>query len=153
MNNYQRLLLVAMLIVGAGTLCRSQNSGFGLGVVVGEPTGISFKNWTSSRNAVAGGIAWSVSKDASFHLHADYLWHSYDAIQSKEPFVLYYGVGGRFKAISGNGRLGGRGVFGIGYLFRDAPFDLFLEAVPILDIIPEIGLGLNAGLGARYFFK
>ena len=43
-------------------------------------------------------------------------------------------------------------VFGIGYMFEDAPFDLFLEIAPILDLLPSTKMSANAGFGARFFF-
>jgi len=41
---------------------------------------------------------------------------------------------------------------GIDYLFSDAPVDIFLEVVPMLDLIPKTKFQFNAALGARYFF-
>ncbi|MCK4431244.1 MAG: hypothetical protein KAW19_08060, partial [Candidatus Aminicenantes bacterium] len=46
----------------------AQESGFGLGIILGEPTGISFKNWIGSRTAIDGGVAWSFGNNDSLHL-------------------------------------------------------------------------------------
>ena len=49
-------------------------SPFGLGVMIGEPTGISGKYWLSPANAIDFAVAWSFANDANFHLHTDYLY-------------------------------------------------------------------------------
>jgi hypothetical protein len=83
----------------------------------------------------------------------DYLWHSFNAISSSERFPLYYGLGARFN--SGGGyeeSIGIRGVFGIAWFPHATPIDIFVELVPVLQITSSTGLGIDAGLGIRYFF-
>mgnify|MGYP001597969673 CR=1 FL=1 len=137
---------------------------FGLGVIVGEPTGISAKLWTSSTTAFDAGLGWSIGGDrfgkydgfyhggSRVHVHVDYLWHSFDAIHSTENLPLYYGVGGRINSgapytISA----AVRGVLGIAWLPRETPLDVFFEIAPSLQLTPSTGFGVDVGLGARYF--
>ena len=131
----------------------AQDNGTGLGIIIGEPTGFSFKYWTSSNSAIDAAIAWSFIDEGAFHIHADYLLHSFRLInvpEGKLPF--YYGIGGRLKT-SSDTQLGVRVPLGLAYLFQSAPVDIFLEVVPILDFIPKTDFKINAALGARYFFK
>lgn len=131
----------------------SQDRGTGLGIIIGEPTGFSFKHWTSSTTAFDAAIAWSFINEGAFHIHADYLLHSFrliDVPEGKLPF--YYGIGGRLKT-SDKTRLGVRVPLGLAYLFQTAPIDIFLEVVPILDFIPKTDFRINAALGARYYFQ
>ncbi len=143
----------------------AQERGFGLGVIIGEPTGISAKLWTSSVNAFDFGLGWSFGGDrigkyngyydggrrVDFHL--DYLWHSFSAIHSSERFPLYYGFGGRMNSGAGyEGSVAVRGVFGIAWLPQNTPIDVFLEVVPSLQLTSSTGFGFDAGIGARYFF-
>ena len=116
------------------TLCLSlavqgsvaQERKFGLGLIIGEPTGISAKLWTSNENAFDFGLGWSVGGnrigkyDGSYnggsrvHFHMDYLWHSFEAVHSTERFPLYYGIGGRINTGAGyNSSVAVRGVLGI----------------------------------------
>jgi hypothetical protein len=132
----------------------AQSDNYGLGIIVGEPTGISGKVWVSSRNAVDGGIAWSFAKESSVHIHADYLWHFFDVFKTDLRLPLYAGVGGRIKLGKGDqSRVGVRFVGGINLHLTEAPFDFFLELAPIMDLAPATRLGLNGGIGARYFFE
>lgn len=143
----------------------AQDHGFGLGLILGEPTGLSAKLWTSRINAFDFGLGVGVGGDrikyegnyndgSRVHFHMDYLWHSFNAISSTERFPLYYGLGARFN--SGGGykeSIGIRGVFGIAWFPHATPIDLFLELVPVLQITSSTGLGVDAGLGIRYFFQ
>jgi hypothetical protein len=160
-------------IVGGIALCVflcvessvAQDHGFGLGVIVGEPTGLSAKLWTSRANAFDFGLGWSIGGDrigkhedpydggTRIHFHMDYLWHAFDAIHSSERFPLYYGIGGRINSGGGyDASVAIRGVFGIAWLPHNTPIDVFLELVPALQIVPSTGFGIDAGIGARYYF-
>lgn len=150
----KKLILVITLL--AAVLCvqaEAQNdSGFGIGVILGEPTGISGKMWMSQTTALAGAAAWSFSGDAAVHLHLDYIFHSFDVIKvDKGRLPIYYGIGGRIK-LADESKFGIRIPVGLDYLFKDAPLDLFLEVVPMLELAPDTEFDLNGGIGIRYFF-
>ena len=48
--------------------------------------------------------------------------------------------------------LGVRGDFGIAWLPRRAPMDLFLEVAPVVNLFPYPNFDVNVGLGTRYYF-
>ena len=129
----------------------AQNKGKGLGIVIGEPTGLSAKLWNSNRTAFDAGFAWSLGKKGNLYLHADHLWHNFNTF-SNQQLPLYYGLGARV-SIGDNTGLGVRGVLGVNYFFTEIPLDAFFEIVPIFDLFPDSDFGLNAGIGLRYFFK
>lgn len=148
-----RLLVLAILLVGIGSLrSHAQDKGFGIGLIVGEPTGISGKAWVSERNAVDFGLAWSFGNSGYLHLHADYLWHFPDAIEARERFVVYAGIGGRLGMPEDKGVFGARLPVGIAWWPRSIPLDVFLEIAPILDLVPATKFLVHGGIGARYFF-
>ncbi len=145
--------VAAILICGA---VAAQEKPFGLGIIAGEPTGPCFKFWTGARTAIDGALAWSFSHHhTSMHIHADYLMHSFGVIKvEKGKLPVYYGIGGRIKFVEGNGddKIGVRVPVGLAYLFADAPLDLFIEIVPVLDLTPDTEMDFNAALGVRFFF-
>ncbi|MDI6765316.1 MAG: hypothetical protein QME52_00565 [Bacteroidota bacterium] len=154
MKLYRILILTFILTIFSSTNSLSQDHRFGAGIMIGEPTGINLKGWLTKKTAIDVGLAWSFVKETSFHIHSDYLIHSFDVFETKENISLYYGIGGRIKiGDHDKSRLGFRMVGGINYIFREAPFDLFLEVAPILDLVPKTELTMNAGFGARYFFR
>jgi hypothetical protein len=168
---YSSLALIAfgLLLVVQGSPAQQREFGyghnFGVGVIIGEPTGLSGKLWTSNYTAFDFGLGWSMGGDrlgpyngyysggSRVHIHMDYLWHSFDSIRSAELFPLYYGVGGRLNNGAGyNSSFAVRGVLGIAWLPRGTPIDVFLELAPSLQLTSSTGFGIDAGFGARYFF-
>ena len=161
------LTLCTLLAAGVASFGAAQErpgNGFGVGVMVGEPTGLSLKKWIRDDRALDAGIAWSFSGSDSLHLHADYLVHRFDLLSgpaAKGRMPLYFGLGARVKLHGddngkgrddGDARVGVRAPLGITYLFDDAPFDLFVEVVPVLDLVPDTDVDLNAAIGARFYF-
>ena len=136
----------------------AQERKFGLGLIIGEPTGISAKLWTSNENAFDFGLGWTTFNNQNYpgsrvHFHMDYLWHSFDAIHATERFPIYYGVGGRMNSGAGyESALAIRGVVGIAWMPRRTPIDIFLEVVPSLELTPSSRFALDAAIGIRYFF-
>jgi len=144
------VILFTILFLSAAN---AQSKGIGLGLIVGEPTGISFKYWTGSTTAVDAALAWSFIDEGAFHIHGDYIFHNFTLItipEGKLPF--YYGIGARIKTANDT-KLGVRVPLGLAYLFNSAPIDIFLEIVPILDLTPKTDFAINAALGARYYFN
>jgi len=130
----------------------AQDSGFGLGVILGEPTGISFKGWLNHKTALDCGIAWSFTKNESFHFHADYLFHSFNVFKSKKgKSLLYYGIGGRVKTTT-KSTIGIRIPVGFSYLFKETPLDIFIELAPLMDLSPKTQFWFTGGVGIRYYF-
>jgi hypothetical protein len=137
--------------------------GLGIGVIAGEPTGLSAKKWITDTTAIDAAAAWSFADFNSLQLHVDYLLHNYDLIKTKElpgQLAVYYGIGGRIKLKGSNdekdkdedARLGVRVPIGLSYTLKENPLELFAEVAPLLDVEPETKLGIGIGVGARYYF-
>jgi len=130
----------------------AQDGGLGLGLIFGEPTGLSAKMWTSERTAVDAAIAWSFSTPGWFHVHANFLIHNYDIFTvSTGQLPLYYGVGA-YTAFSSEFGLGARVPLGLAYQFEGAPVEVFGEFAPGLALLPALGFYFGGGIGVRYFF-
>lgn len=123
----------------------------GLGIMVGEPTGLSFKYWMGSKTAVDAGLTWSLSGNDAIGVHADYVWHKWLNVE-KGQLALYYGVGAALWVAESNTGLGARIPVGLNYLFQDAPLDLFIEVVPGLGVLPDTDFDVDGGIGVRYYF-
>lgn len=127
---------------------------FGLGIILGEPTGVSFKIGRTGRNAIDGAVAWSMSGDNDLHLQGDWLYNDFDLIPvGKGQLPFYVGIGGRVRFREGrDDDIGIRIPVGLNYIFDSSPFDAFFEIVPILDLAPDTEFDLNAAIGGRFFF-
>jgi hypothetical protein len=143
-------LWVFLLLAAPAAACRN---GWGIGVILGEPTGISLKIWNSGTTALDAAAAWSFKSERKLHLHMDYLFHNFKLFKVRQgKLPLYYGIGGRIK-FEEETRVGVRFPVGICYILRDTPIDIFFEIVPLLDLTPETDFDFNACIGIRYFFR
>lgn len=145
-------MLFIIVLVGEFNSATAQKKGdnFGIGIMLGEPTGLTIKKWTSDKIAFDIGAAWSLSdaKEA-LHLHTDFLLHSW--FQDNPNLAFYYGVGAR-TILDENAKLGLRVPLGLNYVFEHGPFDVFVEAVPILDLAPDTKFAGNGAVGLRFYF-
>jgi hypothetical protein len=126
----------------------------GVGVLLGEPTGLSVKYFFNETIAVDGGFGWSFHDETDPHLHADLLWHKFDLIPVPEgQLPVYVGLGGRVKFRDNkDDRVGFRLPIGVSYIFEDLPMDVFAEVAPIIDFTPSTRGGVNIGVGVRWWF-
>jgi hypothetical protein len=154
-------MLTVMALCGSNAAARDskkakskkiQDSILGLGVVLGEPTGISLKKWVGDIIAINGAAAWSFGRKDAFQIHADFLFHKFGLFEVGEgKLPLYYGIGTRVK-FETDSKVGARIPVGVNYIFENEPLDIFLEIVPILDLAPSTKFDLNGAIGIRFFF-
>ncbi len=159
--NFKNIFIgLVILIAAANSNAKvNEDKSFGLGFMAGEPTGFTFKYWLNNEYAIDGGLAWSFVGDRGMVLHSDYLFHDY-RLNNSEQWPAYYGVGMLLKLEEDNGRkhdgetiFGLRVPFGMTYFFEDkAPYEFFIELAPVLEIAPDIGIGVNAAVGLRFYF-
>ena len=160
-NMFFIVLLIIFTIYGF-----SQDSGFGIGVILGEPTGISCKLWITAASAFDCGVAWSFirgendieqSEEGSLlrlAFHVDYLFHFINVLEVPTGILAFYcGGGGRIKVLDTGVVIGIRIPLGMTYLFEKVPLDIFFEFVPIMEIYPGTIPTGNGGIGIMYFFK
>jgi len=133
---------------------------FGMGLIIGEPTGLSGKYWLGSDRAIDFALGASLFTD--FRAHVTYLYHIDVFDEQRVP--LYYGIGGSIAGRTGRVAefgsdrrrdrvgLGIRGAIGVSYLVPTAPFDLFIEFGSVLIVFPPAALDIDLSIGMRYYF-
>jgi hypothetical protein len=150
----KRLLIIscAILLFFPGSMLLAQGNA-GIGLQLGEPTGLSLKFWTTRSNAVDAVIGWNMIAN-KFTAQAGYLWHFPQPVASGS-FALYAGVGGILGGGSnrntGEGEflLGARVPLGLEYIYR--AFGFYAQLDPRVNLLPAIGLGLGGGIGIRFY--
>lgn len=123
--------------------------GFGLGLVVGQPSGVSFKSDALTATAFDGAISWNIGdNNTGLDLTGDYIWH--------EGRHVYYGLGARIRTSSqDDGAGGGKGGKGKG---ADAggkkPKDkkAALEAPPGKFMQSDVDIAPRVPFGVRHYF-
>jgi hypothetical protein len=148
-------ILLSMLFTCLSLAARADT--FGLGAVIGDPTGVSVKMWLDQTHAIDGAFAWSLNGPNALHVQSDYLVHELSFFHiGRHPFNLYYGGGGRLSSYSGRNKsglgLGARAPLGVAYQFRRPSVELFAEMAAILELVPSTDVFINIGLGGRFYF-
>ena len=154
--------IIGLIILAAAVSSNAQvntEDSFGLGLIVGEPTGFSFKYWQNKEIAIDGALAWSFVGNDGFQIHTDYLIHDYK-MNNSDQWPFYYGLGALLEFEDDEGRkhdghtvFGFRVPIGMSYFFEDKePYEFFIELVPVLELAPDVDVSLNAAVGLRFYF-
>ncbi|HTO93824.1 MAG TPA: hypothetical protein VMM80_05610 [Bacteroidota bacterium] len=155
-------VLIPVMVVGVTCGARAQGK-LGVGVILGEPTGIAWKYRLGGGEAVDGAIG--LSPADRFRFHVDYLWEKRSFEQA--DLRLHYGAGIAFGVGDAeyvslqrgdtyvlrerNLGFGLRGVVGLTYNFPRSPFDAFVEIAPLFILTPAGGFGIDAAIGVRVY--
>jgi len=151
------------------------NKTFGLGLEVGEPTGLTGKYFVSDSTALDFGVGWIYSHyyyGDGVHLYGDFLWHPTSLVSAaafEMPF--YVGLGLRYwdfdycdnRVCTYDGSaIGLRIPVGIAFDFNNVPLDIFAQLVPVIDFIDgdyydrygdRAHLGVDLSLGIRFSLR
>jgi len=148
--------LLILLIVGTSFIL-AEGTGyqkkFGLGIMLGEPSGLSGKYFLNKTNAIDFGLGYSIATKGKMVLYVDYLYHSEGLFNTDENIILHYGFGGKIKTYSNKDDVFGiRGVIGLTWSPTQIPFVAFFEVAPVFNLLPSTKLELDASVGGRYYF-
>jgi hypothetical protein len=156
------LFCVYFLLPGSLNAQSPNGKNFGFGIVLGDPTGVTIKYWTQSTNAFVFDLG--ASYFGSPRIGVDYLWH-FNAFNSSEV-KLYAGPGAVLGIGEGDGfwykdkegflhrddsGIGVRGVFGINFIPRTTPLEIFVELGTLVGLAPDFGAAVDAALGFRFY--
>lgn len=154
MTRISKIILATLLMVATSSMIYSQDQGFGAGIILGEPSGLTAKFWMNNQNALDIAVAWSLVSEMQLHLHGDYLFHFTDLFPvPKGSLPLYVGAGARAKIAVDTPQIGIRVPVGLSYLFENAPIEIFLEIAFIMDLFPATTASGGGGIGVRYYFN
>lgn len=157
-----RLMLLALAfapLASASAVEVGVSRKVGVGLVLGEPTGITGKFYLSRDHALdvtLGRGTYDRARDSDLWLHVVYLWHP-SVLHHDVDFDLgwHFGVGGYVSergAVDG-AAIGVRAPVGLDFTLTDIPLQFFVDVSADFELLPnELDLWLGLGLGGRYFF-
>ena len=152
------LIIFTVSIADAGNLknkiSRTIKGDIGIGIILGEPTGLSFKMFTANERAIDIALAWALKKNQYLRIHVDYLFNENKYLVRKFnlPLSLNYGLG--LKLITGTYFTAGiRFYGGVFHRFKSPDIELFLELVPSMVIIPATEFDMDGAVGFRFYLK
>lgn len=137
------ILILGALVVGP---IWAQTS---VGIILGEPTGLSAKQWLGEGASLDLAVAWSFTDPASFYVHLDYQQH-FDDLDVDEGELLWFVGGGAKLKVGRQLNLGVRIPLGLVYEFAEVPLEIFIEAAPGMDVFPDVQVNGGGGMGVRY---
>jgi hypothetical protein len=150
---FTALALIALLRIDS---LRAENT-FGLGFILGDPSGITGKAFLGENNAIDIGLG--DPEGEGYYIYGDYLLHL-RGLGFENRLAFYFGGGAAFhhheweekQHREDENRIELRIPAGLEYVTPKIPIGLFAEIVPALCISPDVEFELRGGVGARYFF-
>ncbi|MDH4469272.1 MAG: hypothetical protein QE271_14535 [Bacteriovoracaceae bacterium] len=142
----------------ANSLSEANEKRMGVGVILGGPTGFTFKNHLQGIQFFDFALAYSLRSDETFHIHGDFLWQFADSFRVDQvPMFTYFGLGARFKHYDRHKDnesygLGLRLPAGFGYVMPKTSIELFAEVALIVDMLESTDMDFNFGVGGRLWF-
>jgi hypothetical protein len=136
---------------------------FGLGIQLGAPTGLTGKFYLADHHAIdfvvgdayyGYGPYWDgIYAHVTYQYQLETLAHG-DGVTI--PFRIGIGgfvSGGYYRYVgAADAVVGARVPFGLDFDLESAPVQLYIEAAIDLIVVPPIGVGVDGGIGARYYF-
>lgn len=157
LTRFRSTQLLLLAVVGAGFFSSPVHGqvpgagNFGVGIILGEPSGITAKAWLADDHALDAHLTFDFTDDA-FAVFVDYLFHFDVGIDVEDLEVpIYVGVGGKL-AVRDELGIGVRVPIGISALFEELPMEVFVEVAPGLRIIDKTDPDVDGGIGIRYVF-
>ncbi|HEY1558049.1 MAG TPA: hypothetical protein VGF94_24635 [Kofleriaceae bacterium] len=137
----------------------------GVGIILGEPTGICAKLYLKDDQAIQAAVG-SDFVSGGLQVHGDYVFHPW-ILQDRDSYVLPAYVGPGLRVVDYQGQNGApsqvavglRAVGGLLFDFKNVPLDAFVEVALVAGY--KFGSGsakggfdpdINAGAGVRYYF-
>jgi hypothetical protein len=148
-------LLGSAALVGALTAsspAEASPDSFGLGVIVGDPTGVTGATHLGSNMRLTFGVGLGPFRGEGLVGHVDWQWLFPLKSFQRANMSLYAGVGPAFALRDEKFRLGARAPVGLSFMFQRVPIEVFIEAAAKAWIIDRSSFGFDAAGGFRWWF-
>jgi hypothetical protein len=156
-----KLPLFLVLILSIPSLCFAKT--WGLGAVIGAPTGLSANYFLQENRTIHSTLAYDFNGDDALQFASHYTWRMNNLHFEKVKLGWFYGVGGRF-AFSNHDHnhkhhnddhdfeMGPSGTIGIFHEFEKVPLEVFLKGNLTVNIIEDTDVDADVMLGLHYNF-
>lgn len=156
------LILAAFGMGSVSDVSASQGGGNGIGIILGQPSGLVAKFFTNKTQAIDLGLAYSMG--GYFQAYVDELFHFFGAFsgsnKSMNPLTPYLGIGAVFSSYAPSSGyiyynspgLGVRVPLGLEWRFGRPDIGVFAEIAPGLTVIPATYGFVMGGVGIRFYF-
>jgi hypothetical protein len=156
-----KIFLSLLIIISSSAHAKD----FGLGIILGAPTGISSIYSMGNGHAIDAALSWDTGGDDKLYVHSTYLTEFSKGLTIDEVTLdAYWGLGARLKVKEEDGdknsdndddvetKIGARASIGVKYFFQKVRIETFLEGSSVFNFVPKTGFDLGVALGGRYYF-
>ncbi|MGE5085943.1 MAG: hypothetical protein ACM3MG_06540 [Bacillota bacterium] len=154
-----RKSLAAMTLTLTILIANSAHAENALGIVIGDPTGLSGRFNMDAEHSLEGALAITSEHYHGLHLHGTYLWDQARTfhLQNSHPVYMYYGLGARIISIDrgdhdGDIALAARAPIGLLIKINNPNLEFFGELAAALNVTPNVNADLDVGIGCRIRF-
>ncbi|MGE0079026.1 MAG: hypothetical protein AB7S48_14295 [Bacteroidales bacterium] len=155
-----KTLLIGLSLIILFHTSMAQDHNTALGLRVGYPSGITAKHFFGKKSALEGIVSFGwggVGLTGLYELHNE--------VSGTDGLNWYYGLGAHIATAKADKHnpwenksgdeffLGADGIIGLEYTFKNAPINLSVDIMPIINVVESPGIWFNAGLSVRYAFK
>jgi hypothetical protein len=145
-------LAVLVVMLSSATARADEGGAFGLGLIVGQPTGITGALELSDHTAIDAALGLGWVENRRFYLHVEFDYFLPLVTGSSVALSGYLGIGGFFYDLKNDPGLGVRVPFGLSLDFAQAPIQIFLELPILVFLTPDADVDVRGALGFRYYF-
>lgn len=146
-----RLLLFCLFLMSPA-LAAAQDSFLSVGAVTGNFNGATVLLWDlgTDRHTYEMGVGYETVGENALQLQWSRRWHFYQGKRGTQNYYWYVGYGARLK-FEDDTRFGAIIPVGLDYVFSSGNLELFVEATPTLDFLPDLSPRLGVGFGIRFY--
>ncbi|MBO9668757.1 MAG: hypothetical protein J7501_18300 [Bdellovibrio sp.] len=130
-----------------------------LGIVIGDPTGLSGRFGLDGDHSIEGALAYTSDHYRGMHIHGTYLWDRARTfnVQNSNPIYMYYGIGARIITINsgehdGDVAIAARAPIGLLFKINNPNLEFFGELAAALNVTPNVDADLDIAIGCRIRF-
>lgn len=145
-----------LLATAAGPVAAQRQGDQGVGVMLGNPSGFSYKIFLDERFGLDAALGVAQGEPDA---HVTLLIHDFDILKRSPAFrdfngdsALYVGFGPRSLFDDDDTEFGLRVVAGMSMFPSASPWEFFGELAPVLRLTPNSGTDFDFAVGLRYYF-
>ncbi len=159
MRRFLWALVAAIFLMLITLQANSQDKNWGIGIRLGDPTGISAKKYLGASNGLELALGGNIEgRGLQFLVH--YLFHF--PINNAPGLDWYYGFGAQIeddhrddhdRGRDDETEFGADGVLGLEYTFASGRLSAYVDGILFVELIDDpFDLELDAGIGLRFNF-
>lgn len=146
--------MLMVFCISMSNQAKAQDGPFGIGISIGDYTGISYKYWLTPDYALNGVVNGTIREHGSnLYAHWDMLVHRHNMIEVDSGSIpLYYGFGFFARFHDGfDNDAGLRLPVGIEYLLEGDKLGVFIESAPTYQFTGNNFFTFQGAIGFRYY--